>query len=537
MNVEKPQYYRLFFVLTLFNDKEYDGKHLENIHNLYSTSDSKSPLITGTIEMSKADLVRIIDEHNNDESPVAKKNISFSSFKNHFTGEIDIQRNLRTNKYAITDTNLSVLNPLISKILSKSPYILYNDDFVDRPPNSIEVPNEKPEKLSNWLAIFERLFKSTDSSYSLFKLIKEDDERRRASIISDVDEHLNTKLSKAWKTFSLSSHSSLFIKFNLNITTDPKLLEIKIIEKIGRKYRYFNVADRSKGFLWFFNFVMKLEFNPKISGSKKDTIFLLDEPGSYLHSTAQEKLCNKIKTISEKEGNVIYCTHSHHLLNPDYIPLNKIYIVEKDKTKNIKAIPLPKAGFKRENISAYQPIMDALQIPAFDLYNNSTPIIAVEGIYDKYSILLFCDLPEKCNVLPGMSANSIVKNLQYLNGFSKLYIAIWDNDTEGVDHYNKAVKLFGEHESEKFDKLPLLNDRAKMRMEDMYFSDLNKMAGTLNLPDNSNYEKILSSIFFASEEVKRRIKSTLSEETKNAFIVLSKIIKKRIEKARIIDGH
>ena len=58
---------------------------------------------------------------------------------------------------------------------------------------------------------------------------------------------------------------------------------------------YFFVMDRSKGFYWFFNFVMKLEFNPKVvENSDVDAIYLLDEPGSYLHATAQSKLAAKV---------------------------------------------------------------------------------------------------------------------------------------------------------------------------------------------------------------------------------------------------
>ena len=191
--------------------------------------------------------------------------------------------------------------------------------------------------------------------------------------------------------------------------------------------------------------------------------------GSYLNSSAQEKLCNKIKSISEKDGVVIYCTHSHHLLNPNYIPLNKIYIVEKDRKKNIKTAPINKIPIKSELITAYQPILDALQIPAFDIYDNTTPIVVVEGIYDMYAMEIFTELDFEYNVLPSVCANSIVKNIQYLIAFSKKYIAIWDNDEEGEKEYKRACRSFGEYESKKFDKLPLKSMK-KRRMEEMFES-------------------------------------------------------------------
>ncbi|MFH1326380.1 MAG: hypothetical protein ABIH48_02840 [Candidatus Falkowbacteria bacterium] len=257
---------------------------------------------------------------------------------------------------------------------------------------------------------------------------------------------------------------------------------------------------------------------------------MLDEPGSYLHSTAQEKLCNKLKFISENEGIVIYCTHSHHLLNPEIIPLNKIYIVEKEKNKNITASLIQNIPLKKDNnISAYQPILEALQIPDFDLCGKNIPIIAVEGIYDKYVIELFANLNFDYKILPGVNANSIVKNIQYLNGFGKQYIAIWDNDPEGIKEYNRAVKSFGEIEAKKFDKLPL-KDKTKRRMEEMFENDdIKKIKKKLKLEENSSYEKVLITLYYLNESDKSNIVSSISKKTKDNFTILEQIIKKRFK--------
>ena len=162
-------------------------------------------------------------------------------------------------------------------------------------------------------------------------------------------------------------------------------LQIEIVENIGHVERFFKVVDRSKGFLWFYNFVMKLEFNPKLSASRKDTIYLLDEPGSYLHPAAQEKLCTKLKDISNKYGKVIFCTHSHHLLDPDQIPINSVLIVRKSANKSISVTPLPQYSTSGERLTALQPVFEALQISASEFIQDDLPVLAVEGIYDKYA--------------------------------------------------------------------------------------------------------------------------------------------------------
>src|SRR5262249_13508196 len=115
---------------------------------------------------------------------------------------------------------------------------------------------------------------------------------------------------------------------------------------------FFFIRDRSKGFYWFFNFVMKLEFNPKIVADGRNTIYLLDEPGSYLHAFAQRKLCRKLKQLSEKNC-VIYCTHSHYLLDPETIPFGSITIADKDGNGNATLTPIASyRGPVTENRSA-----------------------------------------------------------------------------------------------------------------------------------------------------------------------------------------
>ena len=107
---------------------------------------------------------------------------------------------------------------------------------------------------------------------------------------------------------------------------------------------------------------MKIKYNPKSTGSNNDIIYLLDEPGSYLHSVAQERLCHMIKNISNKDGKVIYCTHTHHLLDPKYIPTKFIYIVQKDN--NITIVDTEAAGI------------------AYVCKMNSVDILILKGISD-----------------------------------------------------------------------------------------------------------------------------------------------------------
>jgi len=206
------------------NDTEYQKKHLENLLNLYKTSDTDLQAVTATIEFKLKELIEIAEENNIREQikteeakkagkPYSPIIIDIDAVNKLSNNKMRIQRNLSSLKYSFLDQEFNLLQSVIKNIIDYSPFILYNDDFMDRPPNSIDIPETKPNKLTDWLAIFERLFQS--NGCSLFDIINEKDDRRILSIISDVEEILNKKLSKSWKTFLLSNHDSLNVKLIL----------------------------------------------------------------------------------------------------------------------------------------------------------------------------------------------------------------------------------------------------------------------------------------------------------------------------------
>ncbi len=185
---------------------------------------------------------------------------------------------------------------------------------------------------------------------------------------------------------------------------------------------------------------------------------------------------------------------------------------------------------KAESNSALQPVYEALQVPIFEVIKNADKVILVEGIYDKYAIELFFELSTDYTLFPGTSAASIIKNIQFLNAFGINYIAIWDNDKEGVSAKKKASQLFGEHESIRFDLLPLLSNN-KRRMEGMITSkDLDDIRKKIGLPEDSTYERVISSLYFESKEIRTKIISDTSTITKNNFKILKEILDKRFKK-------
>lgn len=523
------------------NDEEYEGRHLKSTQNLYETVDAEAS-VSARISLKAKDVIKALDEVSaeisagelelqEDESPFEYNADEIQKLLGGAEKdlEIEIKRNLNDKLYSTTWNinnllNSRVINHQFSKnLVIRLPYILYNDDFADRPPSEVSIPATRPKALSGWLAIYERLLEQTDSNYSLFSLVSEPDIRRRDSILSDVETQLNNTLSAGWKNFSTEKKTIVNVSLTISGGEERKL-RIQIVEQLDNgKRRHFEILDRSKGFVWYFNFIMKTQFNPKIAGKAEDTVFLLDEPGSYLHSSAQDKLAEKLKEISQKFGIVIYCTHSHHLLNPDFIPLRNIHIVEKSKSKKITLQTFDRYRSKTEKINALQPVYEALQLPFAELFSDSSVLLLVEGINDKYFIETFINLPKGLRILPGTSADSIVKNILYPQTYDKKIFCLWDNDDEGILNQKKARKQYTIDDGLLL-LLPL-EGRKERRMEEMLTEqDYSTLRNELSLDSSANYDRIIPILFFTEKKKRTKIVEAMTDTTKESLRILGKML-------------
>lgn len=128
---------------------------------------------------------------------------------------------------------------------------------------------------------------------------------------------ITNEVFKYWKT-----NSNLDIEFKIqginNAQGQPeKYLDIRV--KSQRHKITLPLDRRSKGFNWFFSFIVW--FSRIQSDKKSDYILLLDEPGLNLHASAQADLLRFINELSSKY-QIIYTTHSPFMVESDH--LNRI---------------------------------------------------------------------------------------------------------------------------------------------------------------------------------------------------------------------
>jgi predicted ATP-dependent endonuclease of OLD family len=525
---------------------------LNDILNLYKYS-NEDCCISAIIEINKSDIKKSlktalqITDANADEK---LKNFVEGKFELTIKRIFTYSDGTFTPHYEISPKipfrSTSYENNLCEDLIQKMPYILYFDDFREVFPDEIEITSEI--QATGWLPIIQELFIQTDESYSVYEL-KNIEERRRKSILSQVKRKLNNTLTSQWANFRLENKEALEIDISFKIDKkketikkpikqadgtfviqeseqeiDISLLKFDIIERDqnGNEH-FFYVKNRSKGFFWFFNFVMKLEFNPDKAGDQENAIYLLDEPGSYLHPYAQSKLCKKLKELS-KDNVVIYCTHSHYLLNPDTIPLNKILIAHKTDAGDIgiKFYYQTRQTRRTALDTAFKTINDALYIKPFDLDLNNKKVLIVEGIYDYYAYSLFKE-DRNIGILPGRGADSLVTFISTMIAFEVDFRVIWDNDLSGTTNYERAIKYFGQELAKNhFYILPAKSGQKRI-LQDLFNSiDLNLITTELKLPTESSFEKKIASLFFSNR--KKRILQQFSAITLENFNNIYKLL-------------
>ena len=84
-------------------------------------------------------------------------------------------------------------------------------------------------------------------------------------------------------------------------------------------------SQRSKGFIWFFSFIVWFSSIKKQFPSDRDLILLLDEPGLSLHALAQEDFLRYIDNLA-KSHQLLYTTHSPFMVHSDR--LNQVRTVQ-----------------------------------------------------------------------------------------------------------------------------------------------------------------------------------------------------------------
>ena len=129
--------------------------------------------------------------------------------------------------------------------------------------------------------------------------------------------------------------------------------------------------------------------------------------------------------------------------------------------------------------------------------------------------------------MPCVNAEAIYNNISRMIAYNKKYIALWDNDEEGILYHQKAIKSFGALEKNKFLLLPNPSRKRKVRMEEMFEKDdFKKLSAFLEMPENSSYSNIMTTLICGDDTQIKECKKVISNKANKNFDELQKMIEK-----------
>jgi len=202
--------------------------------------------------------------------------------------------------------------------------------------------------------------------------------------LEGASNHLSGKVLKYW-----SQNKHLHMTFDVRAARpgDPQGMTsgTNIWARIYDSKRKVStpLGTRSRGFVWFFSFLAWFDQQQR---KNEPLILLLDEPGLFLHGTAQADLLRYID--EELKGNlqVIYTTHSPFMVDPSRF--ERIRIVQDKSMDSDQTLPKDEDGTKviTEVLEATQdslfPLQGALGYNIYQTLFVGPNSLVVEGVSD-----------------------------------------------------------------------------------------------------------------------------------------------------------
>lgn len=420
--------------------------------------------------------------------------------------------------------NHKLASLLALEMVSVSPFIIYFEDFKDRIPEKIYVNQKRADSFDPiWYDIIDGLFYNTDSNFSIENVKRFHSQTNpmlddAATVETRVNTTLNDTFTKKWKSLSgVQEIEKTELKYTHNRIAPYFTLKIK--DKDGTVY---SVDERSKGALWYLSFLMKTEFrSKKMRRNFGKPVFLIDEPASNLHSTAQQNMINDFRTLAE-DTSIIYTTHSQYLISLDNI--KNTYVIEKKEGTVLCQKWGQYINQKDAKTTYYQPLANLLNIVPNTFTIPWDKCIITEGPSDRHTLASMYRILENKNpdfvIYPGTSANHLDELISLNIGWNSKFKILLDGDDEGTKAGNRYATHF-----ELKDEIVYL-PKGNHKIEKCFTKEEKIEIRNLVLPDNEG--KDFSKKEFASiwaiisenEKYDKDVKAILTPKTISLFTKL-----------------
>lgn len=365
------------------------------------------------------------------------------------------------------------ISEYVSRIYLKpnKPKFLYYDEYFSLP-SRISIEKLEESNLDEYeLKTAKALFELADINIS--EIIESDDFENFIAELEATEAIISEELFKYW-----ASNNNLHISFQIDkkeaidTQNNKRIIEHILDIRVKNKGVSLPLKNRSKGFNWFFSFLVW--FKRIQEDNRSNYILLLDEPGLNLHASAQADLLRFLEDLSENY-QIIYTTHS-----PFMIPSGKLdrvrTVLETDKGSVISE------SIQEKDPNTLFPLQAAL---GYDIAQNlfvSKKNLLVEGVSDLMILTALSGklesegrvgLRSDITIVPTGGLEKVATFISLLRG-SKLEIAcLLDsyNDVKGKAKMDKVIteRIIHKNKIRFFDEF--LDSHSKADLEDLFIKE------------------------------------------------------------------
>ncbi|MBI2592363.1 AAA family ATPase [Candidatus Saccharibacteria bacterium] len=308
----------------------------------------------------------------------------------------------------------------------------------------------------------------------------------------------------------------------------------------------FEIAERSLGFKWFFAFLLFTKFRLSRMTDPGETLFLLDEPASNLHSTAQQKLTHVFEKLTSQKNpaKLIFSTHSHHLVRSEWLETASIVqntaidYEQSGMSADKKDTKVKLTSYKRfvaahpNQTSYFQPILDSLDYKPSEL--ELVPnIVIVEGKHDFYTFKYMNEImgigKNAPNLYPGNGCGQNDRVIRLYEAWGKNYLVLLDSDPAGKSAIKKYAQEIGDFVDGKIYGLQDVSASFKGVETEKLFSDTDALLVIKTLDpqakqfSKAKFNEAIKNLLFQKKKIK------LSKTTTNRFEKIYKFLAEKIK--------
>ena len=357
-----------------------------------------------------------------------------------------------------------------------------------------------------------------------------------------LQEFISREVFSSWgRLFNSDTTAKIELNFDVSKEENNSEQDFYVEIRIEENSDSFYISERSVGFRWFFSFLFFILFRKNRKTDLGETIFLLDEPASNLHSTAQKRLLETFERFVDDENKplkLLYTTHSHHMINPKW--LEGAFVVKNEavdydepfgnrKVSNITTVPYKQfVAEYPEQRDYFQPILDTLEYQP-GLLEAIPNVIITEGKNDYYTLryineVILKNRYSELHFIPGAGCGKNNTVIQLYMGWNKPFMVLLDADKAGQRAAKDYLSTFGNVITPSIktykDFVPEIGDVA---MEDI-FTEEEKLAITQCFNESAmEYKKSEFNTAIQTALINKEI-IELSEETLNKFDSLLKAL-------------